>query len=216
MSTTSVAPSKANPSYIILTADVRVDHNGSPSSSLLKVDGAKHHQMMERYDTDSFWVFEDGSFTSETRLLSLGELLPRATGAIPFAIELALTLSATERVRVFLVYDKDSKLESVCLVEETREGLFENRPPLAFTSLVGTWTGQSETLHRPTMNTPFSGFGKSNRRRPPVPVSTASMYSEDELPPELRAGSAGKDGLLRLKSSQVFGWDPSHNSVRRV
>jgi Domain of unknown function (DUF3598) len=221
LSTSSVAPSKANPSYILLSADITPCEDGPIDPSADSAVGPKEwqtaQQIASRYDIDSMFVFEDGSFTSDSRLLSLGRLLPREAGAIPFAIELALMLSATERVRVFIVYDSQSKLESICLAEETREGLFENRPPLAFTSLVGAWNGISETLHRPNVKTPFSGFGKANRMSAAQPVTgIGNTYSKEDLPPELRAGSAGKDGLLRLKSSQVFSWDPTHDSVRRV
>jgi hypothetical protein len=202
-----VAPSRSNPNFVLLSAELR---------STASESGEEHARLPDvtfRYDTSSFFVFEDGSYSADMRLLTLSSLLPESS-TVPFAIEHALPVSATERVRVFLIYDAFDQLQTVVHCEETREGLFENRTPLAFTSLLGDWCGQAETLHRTssTSNVPGSSFGAKRQKPLPRPPS----FSKEDLPDELKHSSAGKDGLMRLQTSVSYRWDPSGNAVRRT
>jgi Domain of unknown function (DUF3598) len=105
-------------------------------------------------------------------------------------------------------------LQTILHCEETREGLFENRTPLAFTSLLGDWYGQAETLHRTdsTSNSRFSGLGTKRQR----PQPSARSFSKEDLPDELKHSSAGKDGLMRFQTSVSYRWDPAANAVRRT
>jgi hypothetical protein len=205
--TKSVAPSRSNPNFVLLSAEL----NSTTCES-----GEEHVSMPDvtfRYDTSSFFVFEDGSYSADMRLLTLSSLLPEGS-TVPFAIEHALPVSATERVRVFLIYDTLDQLQTVVHCEETREGLFEDRTPLAFTSLLGDWCGQAETLHRTTSssNSAGSGFGTNRQKHLPRPP----LFSKEDLPDELKHSSAGKDGLMRLQTSVSYRWDPSGNAVRRT
>lgn len=213
LSTESLSPLKSNSDFMLLNAKLDVNASGAHGESGLSADSA----ISVRYDANSLWVFEDGSYTSDTRLLSLSCILPRDS-VIPFAIEHSLSLSATERVRAFLTYDADDHLETVVILEEAREGLFENRAPLAFTSLVGNWNGQAEAFRRPSVLPSSRGFGPS-KRQPGANAPQAGLpqqeHSQEDLPDELKHGSAGKEGLMRMKTSVSYGWDPQTGSVRR-
>jgi Domain of unknown function (DUF3598) len=198
LSTSSVAPTKSNPSAILVAAD-------------LSADGADGSDTMDtRYDADSLFVFEDGSYTHSHRLLATPRILPRDE-RVPFVIEHALSLSATERVRCFLAYTAENALDAVVILEETRQGLFENRPPLAFTSLVGEWRGQAETLQRPPPRPgQFTGFGRGRAAAGTLPRPAARpRFSQDDLPDALKHPSGkATDGLVRLKTVVSYGWDP--------
>lgn len=116
LSTTSVAPLKSNPAFVLVSATVTAD--GADPTAARAMDA--------RYDAADLHVFDDGSYTAKHRLLALPHL-PDGTPAAPVAIEHTLSLSATERARVFLAYDADGALDSVVLLEEARHGLFEVR-----------------------------------------------------------------------------------------
>ena len=112
-----------------------------------------------------------------------------------------MTVSASERVRVFLLYDNQRNLSSVVLLEEVRAGLFDTRAPVALTSLVGEWRGQAETFRHP-----------SPQSRP----LDSAKYSPDDLPPQLKNPSSTGDGLLRTATTVSFAWDPAKATVRRA
>lgn len=220
VSTTSVSPSRSNSSFRILALETR-----SPPDS----DSAATAEI--RYDTEDLHVFDDGSYTASHRLLSLPYALPKSSRAIPLAIEHVLVLSATERMRVFLTYDTTDAFVSAVVLEEARESLFENRPPLAFTSILGEWSGVAESLQRVygsdggkagSGRRPFrGGFGASASSRSGGSrmgdVSPFSEYSEEDLPPELQHPSRKADnGLMRFRTLVKYGWDPSSDTLRRT
>lgn len=214
LSVESLSPLRSNPDYVQLKANLLLNEfEVEPKQA----ESDHKNMISSRYNASSLWVFEDGSYTADTRFLSLSNILPRES-VIPFAIEHSLSLSATERVRAFFIYDTGDHLETVVILEETREGLFENRAPLAITSLVGNWNGQAEAFHRPPAFSSFRGFGssKSNNKSGTHGGLPQTQYSKEDLPDELKHGSAGKEGLMRMKTSVSYGWDPTAGSVRRT
>lgn len=202
--TTSVTRSRANSNVLVVNASLGVEPRGHG-----KETSNQATDFSLRYDTESLFVFDDGSYTAESRFLDLPGLLPDAT-PVPFAIEHALVVSVSERVRVYSIYDSDQQLSSMLLLEEARDGLFENREPLAITSLVGEWTGQAETYCRPRTSRAGKGFG-------PGPAEETRMeYSKEDLPPELKHASSSKNGLMRIQTQILYGWNPASNLIRRT
>lgn len=223
LSTTSVSASRSNPSFRVLALEARVPSEAS---------GATVADAELRYDADQLHVFDDGSYTASHRLLALPFALPNAAPAIPLAVEHVLVLSATERARVFLAYDAGNAFEAAIFLEEAREGLFENRPPLAFTSILGEWKGVAESLQRvyngeggrrqQDGRRPFGrGFGtrssSGKAQRGAAYSGPAPEYSKEDLPPELQHPSRkAENGLMRFRTTVNYGWDPSSSTLRRT
>lgn len=205
LSSQSVTLSKTNESSLLLTWTLENESE----------DAALSTNMLLRYNLEKFHCFPDGSYSADHTLLEMAHLLPNAHRVAHHAIEFALPVSATERIRCFMLYNKARNLENVLLLEEVRSGLFDTREPLALTSLVGEWKGQCETFRHEVENDRPIGFhskpaGKSPTRR------ARRVYSEDDLPSQLKNPSGGEDGLLKTKTSVHFGWDPAKGVVRRA
>lgn len=205
LSSTSVCPSQTNPSSLLLKCQVRQDSDEptqSPPGWLL------------RYNLDKFHCFADGSYSADHALTEIPMLLPETKRVTHYAIEIALPVSATERIRTFLLYDKERILEAVLLLEEVRSGLFDTREPLALTTLVGEWKGLSQTFrHEPDPQRAF-GFGRDASRQSPTRRARRE-YSDEDLPPQLKDPSGGSDGLIKSKTVIRFGLDPANGKLRR-
>lgn len=203
LSSQSVSLSQTNPSSLLLSCTV--------TSS----DDSNSAQLLIRYNLNKFHCFTDGSYSADHTLIDLSLLLPPQHRIAQYAIEFALPVSATERVRCFMIYNKLRELDAIILLEEVRSSLFDTREPLAFTSLVGEWRGQSETFRHRDENDSPQGFAA--RGKPSSPSRRARRsYSEEDLPSELKNPSGSDDGLLRTKTVVQYGWDPVKGTVRRA
>ncbi|GAB0492646.1 hypothetical protein MMPV_003914 [Pyropia vietnamensis] len=97
------------------------------------------------FESRTFHVFADGTYTTETPMLVAPALLGTET-PFPSAVEHVLPLSASERVRGMAAYDAEGRCRRVALLEEVADGSdWEARPPLALSSLVGVWSGAAMT-----------------------------------------------------------------------
>lgn len=200
ISCSAVSPSTTNRSVLLLETTISTDQSNRQSKPSL------------RYDLSAFHVFLDGAYSAEHTLLDLPLLLPPEYNLLQSAIELALPVSATERVRSFLLYDKHRTLVAILLLEEVRSHLFDTRAPLALTSLVGEWRGQSETFRHTSRAARPAGFGS-----PTSPTARAKrVYSHEDVPDELKHPSSTDDGLLKTNTLVRFGWDPPTKTVRRA
>ncbi len=178
----------------------------NPSSALINYALSDGRILTLRYDVRNFHVFADGSYTADHYVLDLSAVtgLPTAT---PFAVEAALPLSASERVRAFLLYDDTRALTHIALLEEAVGGLFDTRAPLSLTALVGEWRGPRETFRHSSTR----GFGDAS------PTTRArTPYSEEDLPRQLKDPSGAPDGTLRTQGAVRWGWDPVADTVRRA
>lgn len=143
------------------------------------------NDLVLRYDMSTFHCFSDASYTAHHTLINLSPFTDEhITHAV--ATELVLMTSATERARVFLVYDSQAMLQYIVHLEEVRLQLFDTRAPLSFTALLGEWTGMAETYRHAC---------KEERK---------SDISELE-------GS-----MLRTRVRVRYAWNPRAGTVRRV
>lgn len=203
--TDSVALSRTNRSAVHVAASV-------------VPEGAAPQPLLTRYNLDTFHCFADGSFSAEHFLLGLQAFLPPGSPASSSAVELALPLSASERVRCFMLYDGTAELTAVVLLEEARAGMFDSREPLCLSALLGEWRGRSETFRHSDENAGAAvGFGSTTKRfDSPTARRGHSSYSDEDLPNELKNPSSGEDGLLKTQTQVSFGWNPSEGTVRRA
>lgn len=99
-----------------------------------------------RVGSPGFYVFEDGSYCVQHEMLELNDV-PLAR----LAVELCITVTATERVRCFLLYDFESILRRAVLLNEVKEELWEERNQLSLLSLVGRWRGSTTSARLPQL-----------------------------------------------------------------
>lgn len=193
--------------YALRSAGVTMSR-ANPSSALVKYSLPEGHELTLRYNVSGFHVFADGSYSADHFVLDLSPLTGLETGSTPFAVEAALPLSATERVRAFLLYDDSRSLTHIALLEEAIDGLFDTREPLSLTALVGEWRGPRETFRHEDLPRGFgAAISPTARARTP--------YTPDELPRELQDSSAAADGTIRTQGAVRWGWDPAADTVRR-
>lgn len=198
--------SRINPSSLLLKWNVR----DAGSETALRGES----ELLLRYNLDKLHVFADGSYSADHTLVELDWILPPAYAIAQHAIEFALPVSATERVRAFLVYDERRVLRCLLLLEEARSGLFDTREPLSLTSMTGEWRGVSQTFRYDDEDQPGNGFGAP--KRPSPSGRSRRVYDTEDLPPQLKNPSGGDDGLLKTKTVVQFGWDPTKDTVRRA
>lgn len=204
-SSSSVTLSRANPSSLLLKWIIQRESIDTAANS---------SEVILRYNLDKFHCFPDGSYSADHALVELPLILPDMHLIAQHAIEIALPVSATERIRSFMLYDESRVLHTVLILEEVRSGMFDTREPLALTSLVGEWKGLSETFRHEKEDRRVVGFDPKKGTNSPT-RRARRKYSEEDLPSQLKNPSGGNDGLIRTKSSVRFGWDPTNGTIRR-
>lgn len=205
LSSPSTALSKTNASSLLLTSTLSADVRPAPAPA----------PFLLRYNLEKFHCFPDGAYSADHTLLEIPHLLPAASSLAHHAIEFALPVSATERIRCFLLYDAARALHALLFLEEVRSALFDTRPPLALTSLVGEWQGQCEIFRHDPDDNRSVGFAAKPAAKSPT-RRAARNYSEDDLPAELKNPSGGEHGLFKTKTVVRYGWDPAKGTVRRA
>ena len=201
--------SRTNPSSVILPCTIWDTGNEDDIQQ-----NPQKEELSIRYNLEKLHCFAEGSYSADHSILDLSFFLSPSHGVIQAAIEFSLPISATERTRSFLLYNKDRVLTTILLLEEARSGLYDTREPLALSSLVGEWKGQSETFRHEDEERQTIGFGTKPASKSPTRRARRD-YSEDDLPAELKNPSGSNDGLLRTKTLVLFGWDPTEGTVRR-
>eukprot|EP00188_Purpureofilum_apyrenoidigerum_P002556 Plantae.Rhodophyta-Purpureofilum_apyrenoidigerum.ctg26238.p1 GENE.Plantae.Rhodophyta-Purpureofilum_apyrenoidigerum.ctg26238~~Plantae.Rhodophyta-Purpureofilum_apyrenoidigerum.ctg26238.p1 ORF type:complete len:292 (-),score=41.77 Plantae.Rhodophyta-Purpureofilum_apyrenoidigerum.ctg26238:303-1178(-) len=93
-----------------------------------------------------FFIFEDGSYCAQHEILEIADGPPSR-----LVVELCLTVSVTERLRCFMLYDFESMLRRVILVNEVKDELWEERNPSTLVSLVGRWQGRTISARVPNL-----------------------------------------------------------------
>jgi len=127
----------------------------------------------------SFYVFEDGSYCAEHEMLEVADI-PISR----LAVEMCLTISATERLRSFLLYDFESILRRVFLLHEVQDDLWEDRYPTSLLSLVGKWRGETKSARLPSVGAGIISYNSS--------VSFLWQAADDTVRESFTANKDGK------------------------